>query len=93
MDKRKLPAIFHHAFNSESKSVTFGWAVFIAATYGAIFAREPDGARVLPAADYWWYVIISAALVATKVFKEVAGDVMAAKFGGKPATPAMETPK
>ena len=80
-DDWRWPRAVTHVLDSESKSVGFGYQVFYAATYGAMFARK--GTELVPVldSDKWMFaVIISSALVAGKLGKEMFDSYLAAKF-------------
>lgn len=74
-----MPKIILHIFNSDSKSVTFGWVNYIVATVLFVFFPE----RFL--ITYWQTAcFVSAALVGGKVAKETMIDLKKANL----ATPA-----
>ena len=61
----RLPRLLTHVFDSESKSVTFGWVLFLTAT--ALYVARMPGFTV----DVWQYaLLISTLLVGGKVVKE-----------------------
>jgi hypothetical protein len=64
----RLPRILSHAFDSDSKTATFGWALKILAT--ALYLLRPDFG-----AERWERVILIAAiLVGGKLVKELLND-------------------
>lgn len=77
----RLPRILSHAFDSESKTATFGWSLKLLAT--ALYFYRPDFG-----AERWERVILIAAiLVGGKLVKELLNDQAALKKEVKDAPP------
>lgn len=79
-DGWRWPRAVTHVLDSESKSVGFGYQVFYAATYGAMFARKGGDVPVLDSDKWMFAVIVSSALVAGKLGKEMLDAYLKAKF-------------
>jgi hypothetical protein len=78
----RLPRILAHAFDSESKTATFGWSLKLLATV-LYFARPDFGA------ERWERIILIAAiLVGGKLVKELLNDQAEIKKGAPSAPPA-----
>lgn len=74
----RIPRILTHAFDAESKSVSFGWALFIVATLLFFY-------RYLDVAAWERIVYVAAFLVGGKLLKEGYLD-------GKKADAALPAP-
>lgn len=90
----RWPRSITHVLDSESKSVGFGYQVFYAATYGAMFARKGGDIPVIDSDKWMFAVIVSSALVAGKLGREMYQDFLKAKFPqeGKPNAAAPASP-
>ena len=77
----RFPRILSHIFDSESKTVSFGWWVFIVASCGAFLLKDGAPAKAILDPDTWlWCVVISSTLIGGKLVGET---VLQARLGGK----------
>lgn len=78
-DGARWPRIVTHLLDHESTTVTFGFWLFIVASFAAFFVA---GDRKLDASDWLWCVILSSILIGgVKVGKSML-EAMALKLGG-----------
>lgn len=76
-----VPKLLLHLFDSDSKSVTFGYTLSFAAHYGAFVARKADGNFVLGASEWTLAQGLAAVLVAGKLGKEAFDALLKSKNG------------
>lgn len=80
----RVPRLLVHIFDSESKTVSFGWWLFIVASCGAFLIREGQ-AHALNADTWLWCVVLASILVGGKLVSEsILGAVEMKLSGGKP---------
>ena len=81
----RLPRILTHVFDSESKTATLGFMIFVTSTAGLFVLHDAAGVRVISADTWLICVAISSALIGGKLVGET---VLATKLGRLPEPPA-----
>lgn len=73
------PRILTHIFDSESTTVTYGFMLFIVASFGAFVTK-------LLSPDSWlWCAVLAGILIGGKLVAKSLLEAMNLKLGGKPA--------
>lgn len=85
-----VPMLLIHIFDSESKTVSFGWWLFIVASCGAFLIKE--GTQHALNADTWlWCVVLASILVGGKLVSESILEAVELKLGKKPEPKEIKT--